>query len=92
MTKQDWIRKLTSRKFWVCVASFVTMLILYIQNPTTSAEQVTKLIIAFGSVLAYIIGEGLVDASREEVTLVETEPDPVEDSEDVEEVEPESEE
>lgn len=28
MKKIDWIRKLTSRKFWLSVASFVSMLIV----------------------------------------------------------------
>jgi len=59
--KIDWKRKLTSRKFWASVASFVTMLLVYFGDSTSDAEQVAALIMAGASVIAYIIGEGLVD-------------------------------
>lgn len=65
MTKEDWIRKLTSRKFWLALAGLVTGLVSFIQHPTTDASAITGLILAFGSVVAYIIAEGLVDAARE---------------------------
>ena len=65
MTKEDWIRKLTSRKFWLAVAGLVTGLVQFIGHPTTDASAITGLILAFGSVVAYIIAEGLIDAARE---------------------------
>ena len=58
----DWKRKLTSRKFWVAVASFVSMLVVAFGGAEAAATQVTALIMAGASVIAYIIGEGLVDA------------------------------
>ena len=64
MTKQDWIRKITSRKFWVAIAGLVAGIIKFMQNPTTDAQAISSLILLFGSVVAYIIGEGLVDAAR----------------------------
>ena len=64
MTKQDWIRKITSRKFWVAIAGLVAGIIKFMQNPTTDAQAISGLILSFGSVVAYIIGEGLVDAAR----------------------------
>ena len=59
----DWKRKLTSRKFWAAIAEFVTMLIIALGGAKETAVQVTALIMAGAAVIAYIIGEGLVDAS-----------------------------
>lgn len=63
-TKIDWVRKLTSRKFWLAVANFVTMLIVALGGTDNQAAQVSALIIAGATVIAYIIGEGLVDAGN----------------------------
>lgn len=60
----DWVRKLTSRKFWLAVANFVTMLIVALGGTDNQAAQVSALIIAGATVIAYIIGEGLVDAGN----------------------------
>lgn len=64
MRKIDWIRKLTSRKLWTAVASFVSMMILATGGTDNTATQVTALIMAGASVVAYIIGEGLTDSSH----------------------------
>ena len=64
MTKIDWKRKLTSRKFWTAIASFASMLIVALGGAETVATQVTALIMAGASVIAYIIGEGLADAGN----------------------------
>lgn len=56
-------RKLTSRKFWAAVCSFVTMLMIYLGRPESEAQQVAALIMAGASVVAYIIGEGMADAA-----------------------------
>lgn len=66
-SKIDWVRKLTSRKFWTAVASFVSMMIVALGGTENQATQITALIIAGATVLAYIIGEGLVDASNKEI-------------------------
>ena len=70
-----WVRKLTSRKFWTAVASFVSMMIVACGGTESQAAQVTALIIAGATVLAYIIGEGLVDAANKvpEGELIELE-------------------
>lgn len=60
----DWKRKLTSRKFWVSIATFVTMLLIYFGDSTSDAEQVASLIMAGASVIAYVIGEGLADGAN----------------------------
>lgn len=60
----DWKRKLTSRKFWMAVASFVTMLIVFIWKDEQLGTQVASLIMAGATVVGYIIGEGLADAGN----------------------------
>lgn len=64
MNKIDWLHKLTSRKFWTAVASFVSMMIVFCGGAESTAVQVTSLIMAGATVVAYIIGEGLVDSSN----------------------------
>lgn len=59
----DWKRKLTSRKFWVAVAEFVSMLLVTYGKSEETAVQITALIMAGAGVIAYIIGEGLTDAA-----------------------------
>lgn len=64
MDKIDWKRKLTSRKLWAAIASFVSMMIVAFGGAESQATQITALIMAGASVIAYIVGEGLVDASN----------------------------
>ena len=59
----DWKAKLTSRKFWAAIAEFVTMLIVALGGSQETAVQVTALIMAGASVIAYIIGEAWTDAA-----------------------------
>ena len=60
--KIDWKRKLTSRKLWMAVAGFVTGVVLLFTAGATE-ETVTGAVMAFGSVVSYIVGEGLSDAA-----------------------------
>ncbi len=60
----NWKQKLTSRKFWMAVVAFVTPLLLAFGVSEDSVTQVTAIIIAGADVLAYIIAEGMVDATR----------------------------
>ena len=66
MKKIDWIRKLTSRKFWLSVASFVSLLIVALGGSENTASQVVALIMAGATVVGYVIGEGLADAGDKE--------------------------
>ena len=61
----DWKAKLTSRKFWAAICNFVGMLVLFFQGTEEAATRITALIMAGAGVIAYIIGEGLIDAARE---------------------------
>lgn len=63
MKKIDWVRKLTSRKFWVALAGFVGGLVAAFGGSEATATQITGLIMAGASVVAFIVGEGLVDAT-----------------------------
>lgn len=69
MKNVNWVRKLTSRKFWAAVASFVSMMILATGGTENIAMQVTALIMAGASVIAYIIGEGLTDVANTETEI-----------------------
>lgn len=64
MKEVNWKRKLTSRKLWTAVASFVSMMIVATGGAENTATQVTALIMAGASVVAYIIGEGLTDSAN----------------------------
>jgi hypothetical protein len=64
MTKEDIIRKLTSRKFWLAVALFVSGLLTAFGKDAKTAETISGLIMQGAAVLAYVIGEGLADAAR----------------------------
>lgn len=56
-------RKLTSRKLWVSIANFVSMLLVFFNYTDSEAAQVAALIMAGASCIGYVIGEGLADSS-----------------------------
>lgn len=64
--KIDWKRKLTSRKFWIAVVGFVTPLLLAFGVAETTATQIAGIIMSGATCIAYILGEGLVDAESTE--------------------------
>ena len=67
----DWKRKLTSRKFWACLADFISMVLIAVHVADSTASQVAAIVMAGGGVIAYIIGEGLADAANKEVEMIE---------------------
>lgn len=83
MTKQDIIRKLTSRKLWASIVSFVTLILVATGYTDSEAAQIAAIIMAGATVLGYVIGEGLVDASNIGPFDVEV-TDDYEDNEDAE--------
>ena len=60
----NWKRKLSSRKFWALVVTFVTAILLAFNFSESDAVQITSIITAGGSVIAYILGESYVDANN----------------------------
>lgn len=69
--KIDWKRKLTSRKFWMAIITFVTALLLAVGMGESDVAKVTGVITAGATAIAYIIGEGLIDAKSKNDTEVE---------------------
>ena len=63
--KIDWKRKLTSRKLWAAVVGFVGSILLGFGVAESAAAEVTSIIMAGATLIAYIFGEGLVDASSQ---------------------------
>ncbi|HHX62121.1 MAG TPA: hypothetical protein GX707_15640 [Epulopiscium sp.] len=66
--KINWKQKLTSRKFWAALIGFVTAILIAFKVDELTIEQVISVISASSVLIAYIIGEGLVDAARVDVT------------------------
>lgn len=62
--KIDWKRKLTSRKLWVALAGFVAGLIVAFGGDSSTAETVSGCILSGAAVVAYIVGEGLIDSEN----------------------------
>ncbi len=56
-------RKLTSRKLWLAVVGFVTALLIAFNASAADSEKITGVIMAFATLISYIVGEGLVDAA-----------------------------
>ncbi|MCL2178373.1 MAG: hypothetical protein FWB81_03045 [Cystobacterineae bacterium] len=71
--KIDWATKLTSRKFWLAVTGFITSVLLVFNVPDMTINQITGMVTAASMVIAYIIGEGLVDAAAEKNKTIEKE-------------------
>ena len=59
----DWKRKLTSRKFWVAIIGFITAILVAFNVDKLTIEQVVAIISALGTLVAYIIGEGMTDVA-----------------------------
>lgn len=59
----DWKAKLTSRKLWMAVCGLVSGILVALKMDEQSVTQITGIIMAAASVVAYIIGEGLIDAA-----------------------------
>lgn len=73
MKNINWARKLTSRKWWTSIASFVTLMIVACGGAEGTATQVSAIIMAGAVVIGYTIGEGLTDSSNKETDVtVET--------------------
>ena len=64
MAKINWKRKLTSRKLWVSICGFVSLLVVATGGTEGEAAQVSAIIMAGAPVVGYVIGEGLADAAN----------------------------
>ena len=59
--KIDWVRKLTSRKWWMAVAAFIVAVLVLFHVDSGTAERVSALILLMGDVVGYTLAEGLAD-------------------------------
>lgn len=64
MNKINWKQKLTSRKFWAAITGFTTAVLVAFNVDNLTIEQVVSVISACSVLVAYIIGEGMVDSAR----------------------------
>lgn len=53
--------KVTSRKFWMALAGLATSVMAFMQCDSNTIVQVTAIIGALGSVVGYLIANGLTD-------------------------------
>ena len=88
MNKINWAAKLTSRKFWAALTAVVISLLAFFNVPEMTQTQITALLAAVGTLVAYIFGESYIDAKAqsapkplEEITQIDEEGDHGEDTE-----------
>ena len=65
-TKEMIIRKLTSRKLWVSVISFISAIMIFYNCPESEVNQVSAIIMAGAVAISYIIGEGMTDVNNKD--------------------------
>lgn len=64
LTKDDIIRKLSSRKFYAAIIAFVSAILFAFNVADSDVTKITSIIMAAGSLIAYIFSEGFIDAER----------------------------
>ena len=64
--KIDWVRKLTSRKWWIAVAAFVVASLVLFGQDSGTAEHIGALIMLAADVVGYTLAEGLADSGNKE--------------------------
>ena len=69
MNKIDWKRKLTSRKFWAAVVGFITPITIAAGAGDNEITQVAAIVMGGATLIAYIIGEGLVDSASTDLVI-----------------------
>ena len=74
MKKEDFLRKITSHKFWVALAGFISGLIIAFGGGEETAATVSGVILQGAAVIGYLLAEGLSDAAaagKTDVTITE---------------------
>ena len=64
MSKEDWLRKLSSRKFWAMLAALVVCICAFFAMPDKDVAKITALIGAFGDLAIYMLSEAMADAAN----------------------------
>lgn len=63
MTKKDFIRKITSRKFASALLAFITAVLIAFNMPENQIAQIVAIIGSFLTLISYILAEGQIDAA-----------------------------
>lgn len=63
MTKEDFIRKLTSRKFASALLGFITAVLIAFKMSENDIAQIVAIIGSFLTLISYILAEGQIDAA-----------------------------
>ena len=63
MTKEDLIRKLTSRKFASALIGFITPVLIAFKMSENDIAQIVAIIGSFLTLISYILAEGQIDAA-----------------------------
>ena len=61
----DWKRKLSSRKFWAALSALVGAIAVVCGAGESVITEVSAIISAAGVLIAYILGESIIDASSD---------------------------
>ena len=73
----DWIKKISSRRFWLALIGFVSALLVAFHVGQNDIAQVSAIISAFGTLVIYILSESAVDkaaaGASQNVTTTTTE-------------------
>lgn len=70
MKKEDFLRKLGSRKFWACVSAVVIALVAFTNSAPETTERVVALVSAIGGLSIYMLSEGIADSKPTDITNV----------------------
>lgn len=73
MTKKDFIRKITSRKFASALLAFITAVLVAFHMPENQIAQIVAIIGSFLTLISYILAEGQIDAAA--ISQAKEEPD-----------------
>lgn len=60
----DWKRKLSSRKFWTALGALVAAIAVVCGAGESVITEVTAIISAAGVLIAYILGESIIDCEN----------------------------
>ena len=63
MTKEDFIRKITSRKFASALLAFITAGLVAFNMPENQIAQIVAIIGSFLTLISYILAEGQIDVA-----------------------------
>lgn len=70
MKREDFVRKLGSRKFWACITAVIVSLVAFTKATPETTERVVALVGAIGGLSVYMLSEGMADSKNESITNV----------------------